>query len=118
MKTSRTGIVISIAPGLLALGLFYSLAIHMQRSLGGWPAGIGEAGFSPPLATHALVATSFFWIALVVSFPSWPVATLVCLCVSRWRHVVPYLALYALAFVCSIAVMQFAPEPFLYWWRD
>ena len=118
MRASRTGIVVSALPGLLALGLFYSLAIHMHRALGGWPAGIGEVGFSPALATHASIATSYFWITLAVSFFTLPVAILICLFVSRWRHLVPYLALYAFVFIVSIVLMQFAPGPFLYWWRD
>jgi NADH:ubiquinone oxidoreductase subunit 3 (subunit A) len=118
MRTSRTGIAISALPGLLALGLFYSLAIHMHRALGGWPSGIGEAGFPPALATHANVATSYFWITLLVSFFTLPVAILFCLLVSRWRHLVRYFALYAFVFMVSILLMQLAPEPFLYWWRD
>lgn len=115
---SRTGIIVSTAPGLLALGLFYSLALHMHRALHGWPAGIGEAGFPPALAAHAFAATNFFWVTLVVSFFSLPGAILVSGLMARWRHLVPYLVLHALAFVVSIALMQFAPEPFLYWWRD
>ncbi|MDA0668109.1 MAG: hypothetical protein O3A50_10075 [Planctomycetota bacterium] len=118
MKASRTGIVVSALPGLLALALFYSLAVHMHRSLGGWPAGIGEAGFPPALLTHATIATTYFWVSVVLSIFILPAAILVCLLVSRWRHLAPYFALYALVFVVSIALMQLAPEPFLYWWWD
>jgi hypothetical protein len=118
MKASRTGIIVSAAPGLLSLGLFYSLAIHMRSALGGWPSGIGEAGFPPSLAMHANITSSYFWITLLVSFVTLPVAILVCLLVSRWQRLVPYFALYAFVFVVSILLMQFAPEPFLYWWRD
>jgi NADH:ubiquinone oxidoreductase subunit 3 (subunit A) len=118
MRTSRTGIIVSASPGLLALGLFYSLAIHMHRSLGGWPSGIGEAGFPPALLAHATIATSYFWILLLLSIFTLPVAILVCLLVPRWRHLVPYFALYALVFIVSIVLMQLAPEQYLYWWRD
>jgi hypothetical protein len=118
MRVSRTGIIISAAPGLLALALFYSLAIHMYQSFGAWPSGIGERGFPAALSTHAAVATNYFWVTLVLSIFLLPVAILVCLFVSRWRRFVPYFALYAFVFIISIAIMHCAPEPFLYWWRD
>src|ERR1041385_497916 len=53
LRPSAKGAVISASPSLLMLLLFYSLAFHMYESLGGWPAGIGEAGFSPGLKGHA-----------------------------------------------------------------
>jgi hypothetical protein len=118
MRVSRTGIFFSASPGLLAVGLFYSLAIHMHRSLGVWPSSIGEAGFPPALLVHATIATSYFWILMALSILTVPVAFLLCLCVSRWRHLAPYFALYALVFGVCIAVMQLAPEPYLYWWQD
>jgi hypothetical protein len=118
MRASRTGIIVSAAPGFLALGLFYSLAIHMHQSLGKWPTSIGERGFPPALLTHATVATTYFWVSILLSVFILPVAILVCLFVSRWRHLVHYFALYAFVFIVSIVLMQFAPEPFLYWWRD
>ena len=46
------------------LGLFYSLALHMYRTLGGWPTSIGEHGFPASLITHANL-TMYFFIALV-----------------------------------------------------
>ena len=118
MRASRTGIAVSALPGLLALGLFYSLAIHMHRSLGGWPSTIGERGFPPALITHATIATNYFWISLAVSVFILPVAILVCLFVPRWRHFVRYFALYAFVFIVSIVLMQLAPDAYLYWWRD
>ncbi len=118
MRASPTCIIVSGSPGLLARGLFYSLAFHMHRTLGGWPAGIGEAGFPPALLTHATIATSYFWVLLLVSLVTLPIAIPVCLSVARWRWLVPYFALYALVFIASIVLMQLAPEPYLYWWRD
>jgi hypothetical protein len=118
MKTSLTGIALASLPGLLALALFYSLAFHMYRSLGGWPSGIGEAGFSPALAMHAKIASGYFWITLGVSLFALPVAVMICWVVTRWRHFIPYFGLYVIVFVMIIIFMQLAPEPFLYWWRD
>ena len=118
MKVSRTGVFVSAAPGLLALVLFYTLAIHMHWSLGDWPSGIGENGFPPALLIHANVATTFFWVAIMVSLFILPVALGLCLLVSNWRHLIAYLLLYALAGVVCVACMQLAPKPFLNWWMD
>jgi hypothetical protein len=118
MKASRTGIVLASLPGLLALGLFHSLALHMHRTLGGWPSGIGTAGFPPALVTHANIAQGFFWMTIGASLCALPVAVLVCLIVSRWQHFIPYFGLYVFVFVLCIILMQFAPEPYLYWWND
>ncbi len=118
MRASRSGIIISASPGLLALCLFYSLAIHMHHSLGKWPTSIGERGFPPALLTHAIIATTYYWVSVSLSVFILPVAILVCLFVSRWRYLVRYIALYAFIFIIGIVLMQLAPEPFLYWWRD
>jgi hypothetical protein len=118
MRVSRTGVFASALPSLLMLGLFYSLAFHMYRSLGGWPASIGEQGFPPPLLAHANV-TVYYFIALILSgLFIWPLAVAVCLLVKRWRRLVPYLGSYALFFLLNWGLMQFAPSQFLYWWRD
>jgi hypothetical protein len=100
------------------LGLFYSLAFHMHRSLGGWPASIGERGFPSSLVAHANVTVYFFVALICFGVFVWPLATAVCLLVPRWRRVVPYLAVYALLSLCCWGLMQLAPAQFLYWWRD
>jgi hypothetical protein len=116
MRASRSGIVASTLPSLIMLG--YTLAVHMYRSLGGWPASIGERGFPGLLVAHAKITMYFFialiWFGMFVR----PVAIVVCLLRSPWRRFVPYFALYALVFLVSWGLMQLAPEPFLYWWRD
>ena len=118
MNISRTGLVIASLPSVLSLGLFYSLAAHMHRSLGSWPASIGERGFPPFLATHAGATVDYFVVLQLSSVFVVPAMIIVCLIVPRWRHWAPYLALYvALFFVCW-GLMQLAPEPFLNWWRD
>src|SRR5882724_12986488 len=118
MRPSCRGIIASALPGFIMLGLFYSLALHMYWSLGGWPTSMGERGFPAPLLVHVNV-TVYFFIALIL-FGTFvlPVAILVCLLRGTWRRFIPYFALYALLFGICWAVMQLAPEPFLYWWRD
>ena len=118
IRLSRPIIAFAIFPPLAMLGLFYSLAIHMRQSLGAWPNSIGERGFPPLLAAHSHIATGYFVILLLLSMFVLPVAVLLCLSVPRWRSFVPYLALYGLLFLVCWGLMQLAPEPFLYWWRD
>lgn len=118
MKKSRTGIAIAIVPGLLLLGLFYSLALHMYKSLGGWPSAIGENGFPRLLITHARITVTLFQILLVATFGVLPFAAVICLSVERWRRLAPYLALFGLTFLICLGLMQLAPHQFLYWWAD
>jgi hypothetical protein len=118
MRASRTAIIVSALPSLIMLGLFYSLAFHMHQSLGGWPASIGEAGFPPSLLTHASLTIHTFEAMFLSSLFLVPVAIVICLCVQRWRWFIPYISLFAVLFFVCWGCMQFAPEPFLYWWRD
>jgi hypothetical protein len=118
MRASRIGIVTSALPGFIMLGLFYTLALHMYRSLGGWPTSIGERGFPASLVAHANI-TMYFFIALIwFGIFILPAAILVCLLRQPWRRFVPYFGLYALAFLVCWGLMQLAPDAFLYWWRD
>jgi hypothetical protein len=118
MRVSRPGIIVAGLPGLLMLALFYSLVLHMYHSLGGWPRGIGEYGFSPSLLAHANVTVYSFGVLILLGIFIWPLAILLCAVVPRWRRVIPYLALYAAVFLICWGLMQLAPEQFLYWWRD
>jgi hypothetical protein len=118
MRTSRTGIVVSAAPGLLLLGLFYSLALHMHRSLGGWPTSIGELGFPPLLVTHATVTEYCFMASIASTFLLVPIAIVTCLLVPRWKHRVAYFAVCGFLFFVSWFLMGLAPGPFLTWWWD
>lgn len=102
---------------MLMLGLFYSLAFHMHRTLGAWPESIGEAGFPGALMMHAHIAVRFYglvWFGIFV----WPVAIVVSLLRPRWHHWVLYLGVYAGAFFLCLSLMQLAPARFLYWWAD
>jgi hypothetical protein len=83
MKVSRVGAVVVSPPGLLMLVSFYSLAIHLKESLGGWPNSIGERGFPPSLITHARVTVTLFELLLLSMILVVPVAMVVCLGVQR-----------------------------------
>lgn len=115
---ARWKLVFSIAPSSLLLFLFYSLAIHMHQSLGSWPTSIGERGFPSGLLAHSIIATNYFVVLLLGTLFVWPVAFLACLWVRSWRHLIVCLSVHALAFALCVGLMQLAPSPFLYWWRD
>lgn len=117
MKISRAGILAATAPSVLMLLAFYTLAFHMYKSLGGWPTSIGEQGFSSILVVHSTLTVWLFIAALYAAFLT-PLPILACLATREWRKAAPYFVLHgALFFVCW-ELMQLAPEPFLYWWRD
>ena len=117
MNASRIGIAIAALPGVLMLALFYSLAVHMHHALGGWPTSIGERGFPPALVTHATVTMNFF-LGLFLSLFVSPIPFLACVLVKRWQRFATYFAVFAAVALLSLVLIQFAPEPFLYWWRD
>src|SRR6185436_9220623 len=116
MSTSRTGITIAALPGVVMLALFYSLALHMHQSLGGWPTSIGERGFSPALVAHSWIAVNVF-ILLFFSLFGLPIPILICSFVESWRRFNVYFAVYAGVILLCFAVTQLAAPPqFLYWW--
>ena len=117
-RQSRIAVAAAVVPALLMLAFFYSLAIHMHQSLGGWPASIGERGFPPRLITHGSIATNYFTILLLVSIFAWPVAFLLCALIRRWRVCVYYLGVYAFACLVCFGAMLLAPSQFLNWWWD
>ena len=96
-RQSWVGVTVAASPALLMVALFYSLALHMHKSLGGWPTSIGFDGFPAPLVTHASVTTGYFAIYGLASIYAWPVIFVLCLLVRRWRVCVYYLGVYALA---------------------
>ena len=98
--------------------LFYSLAIHMYSSLGGWPTSIGNSGFPKPLEIHGEIAIGFFGLLLLSNMLLWPAMMVVCFLKIKWRCWIPYLTIYAISFVICCLAMSLAPERFLYWWWD
>ncbi|HVM59692.1 MAG TPA: hypothetical protein VMV72_02405 [Verrucomicrobiae bacterium] len=117
-RQSRVGLVVAVSPPLVMLASFYSLAIHMYRSLGAWPNYIGERGFSASLILHAQIATGYFGVLLLATIIVWPIVFLVCLIVRRWRGCVYYLGVYAFSYCVSLALMLLAPSAYWVWWWD
>jgi hypothetical protein len=114
----KAGITISLIPWFLALGLYYSLAIHMYHSLGGWPKSIGTRGFSSALLMHNNIHG--FYISNLALFTIFvvPVIIFICLFVPRWRYLVIYLSLQLLGMLVFFLQMFFAPDGYTNWWLD
>ncbi len=114
----KAGIAISILPYLLALLLFYSLAIHMHQSLDGWPESIGTNGFPTALLIHDQILSTYITCLLLFTIFVVPAIILVCLLVPRWRQLVVYCLVHLVSLPIFFVLMQLAPEGYLYWWWD
>lgn len=114
----RATVLTTMVLPLVALLLYYSLAIHMHQSLGGWPDQIGMDGFSDNLSIHADVAYFAFGSILLACLFALPVAALLCAAVPQLRVGLPYLAVYAISCAVAFTATQLAPDAFLYWWWD
>jgi hypothetical protein len=118
INLNRSSALLAIAPSLLMVWLFYSLALHMRLSLGALPTSIGEAGFPALLRYHAHIATHFFVILAWASMFVWPLLFILCLAVRGWRIFVPNLILYAISYAVCWSLILLAPSRFLNWWWD
>ena len=108
----------SMIPAIVLVGAFYTLAIHMYLSLGGWPTLIGDSGFSSALKFHAEIAQYCFGGLFLILFVTWPIAVAVFAVVRRWHAGVHYLGMLALAWALGLGLMELGPDRFLYWWGD
>ncbi|MAX20550.1 MAG: hypothetical protein CMJ60_00025 [Planctomycetaceae bacterium] len=114
----KAGVFIAILPYLVALLLFYSLAIHMHQSLDGWPERIGTDGFPSALLMHAKIQGAYItYLSLFTVFVV-PLIILVCLIISRWRYLAIYFVVHLVSLPVCFGLMQLAPEGYLYWWWD
>lgn len=111
-------VALSMIPAIVLVGSFYTLAIHMYLSLGGWPANIGTAGFSSALDFHVEIAQHCFWFPALVLFVTWPIAVVVFAVVRRWQAGVHYLGIVAIAWAIGFGLTQLGPDGFLNWWWD
>ena len=117
-QPSRALTLLAVLPSIFMLLLFYSLAINMYRSFGGWPQTIGDRGFSPFLKMHSDVTTAYFTIIILLTWFVLPILIFVCACVPAARRTLFYLGVYAISFAIMIGAMLLAPDQFLNWWWD
>ena len=116
-ESSRRALLAALAVPVGASALFFTLALHMHRSLGGWPETIGNRGFPEGLLQHESAAFTAFGILLVGLLLS-PLALLVCAAAPRLRGGLSPIATYATASIAALLLTNLAPDPFLYWWWD
>jgi hypothetical protein len=114
---SRKGLILTAAPGVLALVAFYSLALHMHSQLGGWPDSIGYEGLPQQVTVHAGVAQWFFMIALLAALVM-PLVMGVFSLAPKLRAKLVYPAFCGTACWLCLFLTTFAPTGFLNWWWD
>jgi len=110
--------VLAVLPPAVTLVLFFSLAAHMYRALGGWPSSLGDAGFPPSLAAHSYIAQRCFGLLVVSTLFVLPVVALVCGFappLHRWLRLV---GIHGAACSICFGSMLLAPSSFLDWWWD
>ncbi|MFZ1218076.1 MAG: hypothetical protein WAO00_02230, partial [Chthoniobacterales bacterium] len=111
-------VLIAALPSLVALALYYSLAIHMRWSLGHWPATIGERGFPPRLISHANLEMYYFTALIWFGIFVLPVELVLCLVIPRLRRFAMFLALSVGCFLASCILRICVPPAFVNWWID
>ena len=116
-ESSRRALLAALAVPVGASALFFTLALHMHRSLGGWPETIGNRGFPEGLLQHESAAFTAFGILLIGLLLS-PLALLLCAAAPRLRGGLSPIATYATASIAALLLTNLAPDPFLYWWWD
>lgn len=115
---SRAVTLLAMLPASCVLVLFASLAMHMRRSLGGWPSTIGTRGFPPALASHAQLASGAFSLLVLACVVILPAAVVLGCLVRRLRCGIPAMSASALSVVLGFGAMLLAPAAFLSWWWD
>lgn len=116
-RTSRGAFLAALAVPLGASALFFTLALHMHRSLGGWPETIGTRGFPEALLRHDGATSTAFGV-LLVGLALSPIALLLCAAAPRLRAGLSPVATFAAASVAALLLTRVAPEPFLSWCWD
>ena len=115
-RFSRVGVALAVAPSLVFVALFYSVALHMHWNLGRWPAVDDERGFSLALKNHSTLAICYLPVLWGVTVFLWPVSFVFALLNPRWRWFAAYLAVHPWSCVLCYGLMLLAPAPFLIWW--
>ena len=118
LKSSVSELLLAAVPSIVALALYYSLAIHMRLSLGHWPTDIGERGFPPALVSHARVERLYFVALLWFGMFVFPVELLLCAFVAPLERYLRFLLWSAIIFVASCILRLAVPPAFFYWWID
>ena len=117
-KLSRLGIAAAVFPSMLILIAFYSMAIHLYVSLGGWPNSIGTRGFSEALKTHASFQYHVVGLGIPI-FGGIAIAGLIIFSIpKKTRRLLPYFGIHLLCLLICFGLMALAPDRYWEWWLD
>jgi len=115
LKKRKWTFIIAVMPWSLALGLFWSLAIHLYGSLGGWPEMRGTRGFSSALLLHANIQYNYLMFLSLLTLFVCPVMFLLCLLIKRLKKLVIYPSMQILGGLLFLLQMLFAPDGYTDW---
>ncbi len=115
---SRKGLILTAGPGVLMLAAFYSLAIHMNSQLGGWPDFIGDHGVPQQVIMHVDVAQWLFTIIILLAAFGMPLVMGVFSLAPKLRDKLIYPAFCGTVCWLCLFLTALAPSGFLLWWWD
>ena len=115
LKERKWTFIIAVMPWSLALGLFWSLAIHLYLSLGGWPEMRETKGFSSVLLLHANIHYNYLMFLSLLTLFVCPVMFLLCLFIKRLKKLIIYPSLQILGGILFIFQMLLAPDGYTAW---
>ena len=115
LKERKRTFIIAVMPWSLALGLFWSLAIHLYLSLGGWPEMSGTKGFSSVLLLHANIHYNYLMFLSLLTLFVCPVIFLLCLFIKRLKKLIIYPSMQILGGLLFLLQMLFAPDGYTDW---
>ena len=115
LKERKRTFIIAVMPWSLGLGLFWSLAIHLYMSLGGWPEMRGTRGFSSVLLLHANIHYNYLMFLSLLTLFVCPVMFLLCLLIKRLKKLIIYPSIQILGGLLFLLQMLFAPDGYTDW---
>ena len=115
LKERKWTFIIAVMPWSLALGLFWSLAIHLYLRIGGWPEMGGTRGFSSVLLLHANIHYNYLMFLSLLTLFVCPVMFLLCLFIERLKKMIIYPSMQILGGLLFLLQMLFAPNGYTDW---
>ena len=115
IKERKQTFIIAVMPWSLALGLFWSLAIHLYLSHGCWPEMRGTSGFSSALVLHANIQYNYLMLLSLLTLFVCPVMFMLFLFIKRLKKLIIYPSLQILGGILFIFQMLLAPDGYTAW---
>ena len=114
LKERKRTFIIAVMPWSFALGLYWSLAIHLRLSFGGWPEMYGTTA-PPALLLHANIQYNYLMFLSLLTLFVCPVMFLLCLLIKRLKKLVIYPSMQILGGILFILQMLFTPNGYTDW---